>query len=151
MAKQHNKEDRGAGSGVIRAGSKPMERGVWDVYETTNPYIGLFDRCFWLEVRASKDYLDKKQREAALSELAAFFVDNIKDNIIFLDFSSKRIMGGVSINAGTSYFNQKNRSARSKRKDRFPDEFHTQGYELRMSEKDAVTFLTLWKGYEFQR
>lgn len=147
ISKHDNVSDRGAGSGVIRAGSVPIRRGVWDLYETTHPLIGLFERCYWIELSNMEHYLSDKEREKALEELANFFKLNIKDNLIMLDYSHLRIMGGVSINAGESYLRDKKRKSQGI-KDKFADMPFNAGYELRFSERDAVTFLALWRGYE---
>lgn len=147
MSKYDNYCNRGAGTGVIPSGSAPMRRGIWDLYETTNPLIGLFERSFWIELNRDTEYLNKDVRDAALEELAHFFENNIKDNLIFLEHSNLRVMGGVSINAGTSYLRDKERKKRNIQ-DKYQDEYSVQGYELRMSYDDAVTFLSLWQGYK---
>lgn len=146
MSKQDNHSNRGAATGVIYSGSRPMKRGIWDLYETTNPLIGLFERSFWIELNSDTEHINDNIRDAALNELAHFFENNIKDNLIFLELSTKRVMGGVSINAGTSYLRDQKRK-KQKIKDKYQDEYSVQGYELRMSYNDAVTFLALWQGY----
>ena len=146
--KSDNTYTRSAGSGVIPAGTAPMRRGEWDLYETTNPSIGHFERCFWLEYR--NDFPTADVTNATLKNLAKFFEGNIKHNLIFLEFSNMRVMGGVSINAGTSYLRDVDRKKRNAKRgivDKFPDVPLTQGYELRFDTEDAVTFLTLWPGY----
>ena len=145
--KYHNVADRGAGPGIVKRGSIPMKRGIWDLYETTHPFIGLFERCYWIEPAESTGYLSDKERDEALEEIAKFFELNIQDNMIMLECSNMRIMGGVSVNAGTSYLNEKERKRRGL-KDRHEDHPSVQGYELRFSQRDAVTFLSLWRGYE---
>lgn len=140
-----NIKPRGAGIGVIPAGTKPMKRGIWDMYETTNPYIGLFERCFWIEFNY-ESWPGRDLREAALDELATFFDQNIKDNIIVLEYAHIRVMGGVvNMTAGKAYFQEKKHRGKKKK---FSDEYMASGYELRLSERDAITFATLWKGYE---
>jgi hypothetical protein len=150
MLKYDNHVARGAGSGIIPAGAKPMKRGVWDVYETTHPFIGLFDRCFWIEFNDDHQY-DSRLREEALEDLSYFFDENMKDNLIMLEFSNMRIMGGIAnisgkSRAGIVYREEKERN--KKHKPKFPDTPLVYGYELRFCHEDAVTFATLWPGYE---
>ncbi len=64
-SKYDNEVDRGAGTGIIKKGAVPFRRGYWNVYETTTPYIGLFERSFWLEIPHGKHQHDSKTREAA--------------------------------------------------------------------------------------
>lgn len=153
-SKRNNEADRGAGTGIIKKGAVPFQRGYWNVYETTTPYIGLFDRSLWLETSDVNHDHNSELREAALEDLSYFFDDNMKDNLIMLDFSHIRVMGGVAtINGecrtGQSYREAKERNKR--RKPKFPELHLTVGYELRLSERDAVTFLTLWKGYSVNK
>lgn len=149
MFKSDNKYNRSAGTGVILTGTMPMRRGAWDLYETTNPSIGHFDRCFWLEFR--NDHPTEEMKVATLKNLAKFFEGNISDNLIMLEFTDIRIMGGTSINAGTSYMRELQRKKRNKERgvvEKWPDVPVLLGYELRFNAPDAVTFLTLWPGYE---
>ena len=135
MTQQNNDRCRPAGTGIIKAGTKPDKRGVWDLYETTNPRIGLFDVSLWIE---RNDDLSHKN-EDALKEIAIFVRDNIKENIIMLEFNHKRIMGGYGSGekAGRTYLEG----------DHDILDF-SEGYEIRLMHSDAVTFMTLWHGYE---
>lgn len=150
MHRTNNTYNRPAGTGIVYAGSKPMVRGVWDLYETTNPGIGHFQRCFWLEY-GSDDHPDDELKAATLMNLAKFFEGNIKDNLIILEFYDIRVMGGVSINAGTSYIREVKRKKMDAKRgvvDKWPDVPLLLGYELRFDHDDAVTFMTLWPGYD---
>lgn len=145
-----NAKARGAGSGIIPAGAVPMKRGIWDLYETTNPLIGLFDRCFWIEVNETAKF-QRNMYDDALEDLSYFFDKNMKHNLIMIEFSNTRIMGGVvnaqgKHNAGECYRQSKKRN--EIRSPKFPDTTLILGYELRFDEEDAFTFLTLWPGYE---
>ncbi len=75
----------------------------------------------------------------------------MKDNLIMLDFSNIRVMGGVCSADGKYHAGQvyrENKERNKKRKPKFPEIYLNNGYELRLSERDAVTFLTLWKGFD---
>lgn len=141
-----------ATGGMIRAGAKPMRRGVWDLYELTNNDIGGFEKSFWLE-HTDEFYFPHDQHEAALDELAVFFRDNIVDNIVFMEFTHTIIMGGVTDLQSTAgkcvhrdYF-QRKRWKKEGVVEKFPRTPLISGYELRLSKRDAITFLTLWRGY----
>lgn len=145
---EENKYNRAAGSGVILAGSKPMRRGKWNVYETTNPDIGHFDRCFWIEC-VDRYMHDNEWIENALEELSHFFDANFNDNLILLAYTHIRVMGGVTTldgkcQAGRVYRQEKERA--KKKKPKWPDTHLVTGYELRTCHADAVAFLTLWTG-----
>lgn len=146
-SKYNNNTDRGAGCGVIRAGALPDRRGVWDLYDLQPYYIGMFDRAFWIEY-ADDIWFADEHRAAALDELATFFDDNIKDNLIMMEHIHKTIMGGIfGMKVGEEYRKRINR----KKPGKFERTGLLAGYELRFSERDAVTFKTLWKGYSVNK
>ena len=150
----NHRDNRGAGTGVILAGSKPFARGIWDVYETTNNHIGLFERSFWLQGNdkwpgnvGTRNILSE-----ALDDFARFVDENFQDNLIMLEWTNIRVMGGIgSIDgkqiAGSVYLEEKAKKAKGI-VDAYEDTPRIMGYELRVSERDAFTFLTLWKGYD---
>lgn len=132
-------KDRPAGSGIIKADSVPSRRGIWDLYVTSQPSIGMFDVAIWLEYSSEYSPSDEVKQKA-LDEIAAFIRDNVKNNVIMLEFSHKRIMGGFGSGeqAGRNFLER----------DDVSDLALTDGYELRLTNKDAVTFLALWQGFE---
>jgi hypothetical protein len=151
----NHRDNRGAGTGVILAGSNPFARGIWDVYETTNPLIGLFERSFWLEGNPNSwppNVSSRKILDEALDDFSIWVDTNLVDNLIFLEWTNIRIMGGIAnIHgkqiAGSAYRREKERKTKGI-VDAYDDHPSTVGYELRLSERDAVTFVTLWGGYE---
>lgn len=132
---------RPAGSGFIYPESKPVRRGVWDLYDTSSNNIGLFEVSFWLEL---DDSVDRIEASKALDELATFIRDNVNENIVVIEFGSRMIMGGYGSGqkAGIYYLNNKDLDE--------ANEWFTYGYEIRLMRADAVTFMTLWQGHEGQ-
>jgi len=142
MVKYKNDTPRPAGSGVIYSSQEPIKRGVWDLYETTNPRIGMFEICYWIEVgENTKEY----NKENALNELATFLRDNIKSNVVVVEHSHRILMGGFGSGeaAGRVYLNKRHRKS-------YGRDLITDGYEVRLMQEDAVTFLALWRGHEEQ-
>lgn len=136
MVKYKNDPPRPVGSGGIYPNQEPIKRGVWDLYETTNPRIGSFEVCYWIEV-GSKEY----NKENALNELAVFLRDNIKSNVVIVEHSHMIVMGGFGSGeaAGRVYLNKRHRKAYGRDKT-------IDGYEIRLMYDDAVTFMALWRG-----
>lgn len=132
---------RPAGSGLIHDSAKPHRRGVWHLYENTNPRIGLFEASFWIELDDDVHNID---RDKALEELATFIRDNIKSNIVVIEHSHHIIMGGYGSGeaAGRNFL----KPQPSRTKDAARDTI-IEGFEVRLMHDDAVTFLALWQGY----
>ena len=131
---------RPAGSGFIHADAKPLRRGVWDLFENTNPRIGVFENSFWIELAegVSCNY------DKALEELAVFIRDNVKANIVIVEHNHHIIMGGYGSGeaAGRNFLKPQPARKRDRVRDTMVD-----GFEIRMMYDDAVTFLALWQGY----
>lgn len=153
-SKFENRANRSAGTGVILAGSEPIKRGIWDIYETTNPLIGLFDRSFWIEFNFNNLDVRKFKSNISVKSIEAFshFVDkNFKDNLIFMEWSSIKVMGGVGSIKGKQVAGKVYRREKKAKEQGLGDQNYypmVSGYELRTSQRDAVTFLTLWQGYD---
>jgi hypothetical protein len=130
---------RPAGSGVIAEGTPPIKRGLWNLYNNTNPHIGLFEVSYWIEL---DDNADLDERLPALDELACFIRDNVKENIVVIEFGHKMLMGGYGSGekAGNYYLNNKDIADEN--------QWFKQGYEIRLMYEDAVTFMALWKGHD---
>lgn len=139
---KHNYGGRPAGSGYLEPNARPDKRGVWNLYENTNPRIGVFEVSFWIEL---DDNVHGIGREEALQELATFIRDNVKANIIIVEHSHRIMMGGYGSGeaAGRNFL-----SPQPKRKKDLSRDSLIDGYEVRLMRKDAVTFITLWRGYE---
>ena len=141
MSTYRNDPPRPAGSGIILASQQPYKRGVWDLYETTNPRIGIFELSFWIELREGVD----TNYDVALDELATFIRDNIKENIVVIEHGHQLIMGGFGSGeaAGRVFLDKKRRKKTTRG-------YMVDGYEVRLMQGDAVTFLALWRGHEEQ-
>lgn len=139
MSTYRNDPPRPAGSGIILASQQPYKRGVWDLYETTNPRIGIFELSFWIELREGVD----TNYDVALDELATFVRDNIKENIVVIEHGHQLIMGGFGSGeaAGRVFLDKKRRKKTTR-------DYMVDGYEVRLMQGDAVTFLALWRGHE---
>jgi len=139
---KHNYGGRPAGSGYLEPDAIPDKRGVWNLYETTNPSIGVFEVSFWIEL---DDDVHGVDREEALKDLAIFIRDNIKSNVIIVEHSHRIAMGGYGSGeaAGRNFLNPQPNHKKDLRRDSLID-----GYEVRLMRKDAVTFMALWRGYE---
>lgn len=136
---KNNYNCRPAGSGCLEPNAKPDKRGVWNLYENTNPHIGVFEVSFWIELDDGVD------REDALKELATFIRDNVKSNVIIVEHSHRILMGGY----GSGEASGKNfLSPQPKRKKDLGRGSLVDGYEVRLMREDAVAFMTLWQGYE---
>jgi len=131
---------RPAGSGVLFANSKPLRRGVWDLYDNTNPRIGMFEASYWIELADGVEC----NYDTALAELAEFIRDNIKANIVVIEHNHHIIMGGYGSGeaAGRNFL----KPQPSRKRDAARDTM-IEGFEIRMMHDDAVTFLALWQGY----
>lgn len=136
---KHNFAGRPAGSGYLEPDAKPDKRGVWNLYENTNPSIGVFEVSFWIELDDGVD------REDALKELATFIRDNVKSNVVIVEHSHRIAMGGYGSGeaAGRIFL-----SPQPKRKKDLGRDSRIEGYEVRLMREDAVAFMTLWRGYE---
>lgn len=132
---------RPVGSGLIHDSAKPIKRGVWDLYENTNPRIGIFEASFWLELDDDVHNID---RDKALEELATFIRDNIKSNIVVIEHSHHIMMGGYGSGeaAGRNFL----KPQPSRKRDAVRDTI-VEGFEIRLMHEDAVTFLALWQGF----
>jgi hypothetical protein len=141
MVTYKNDPPRPAGTGVILKSQNAHKRGVWDLYETTNPRIGVFETAYWIELQEGVQV----SYDDALAELAAFVRDNIKENIVVIEHGHQLVMGGFGSGeaAGRVFLNEQ----RGKQTAR---DYMIDGYEVRLMWEDAVTFLALWRGHEKQ-
>jgi hypothetical protein len=140
MTTYKNDPPRPAGSGVIVKSQEPHKRGVWDLYETTNPRIGMFEVSYWLELQEGVT----TSYDEALKELAVFVRDNIKENIVVIEHGHQLVMGGFGSGeaAGRNFLNPPKRRKSTRR------DYMIEGYEVRLMWEDAVAFLALWRGHE---
>jgi hypothetical protein len=131
---------RPAGSGLIHDSAKPLRRGVWDLYVTTNPRIGIFEASYWLELAEGVEC----NYDTALAELAEFIRDNIEANIVVIEHNHHIIMGGYGSGeaAGRNFLKPQPARKKNQQRDTMID-----GFEIRLMHDDAVTFLALWQGY----
>lgn len=135
---------RPAGSGFILPSQTPIKRGMWNLYETTNPRIGVFEVSLWVELEDEVPH-DHSEIDLALKELATFIRDNIKENIVVLEFGHSLIMGGYGNGerAGRNFLKNGKRES--------DNSYFATGYEIRMMQADAVTFMALWQGHEYNQ
>ena len=131
---------RPAGSGLIYDNAKPLRRGVWDLYDNTNPRIGVFEASYWIELAEGVEC----NIDVALEELATFIRDNIDANIVVIEHNHHIIMGGYGSGeaAGRNFLKPQPSRIRDAARDTI-----IEGFEIRMMHDDAVTFLALWQGY----
>lgn len=139
---KHNYGGRPAGSGYLEPNAKPDKRGVWNLYENTNPRIGVFETSFWIEL---DEPVAEISREQALEELAIFIRDNVKSNIVIVEHNHRIAMGGYGSGeaAGRIFLSPHPSHKKERERDTIVD-----GYEVRLMREDAVAFMTLWRGYE---
>jgi hypothetical protein len=139
MVTYKNDPPRPVGTGIVLANQESHKRGVWDLYETTNPRIGIFEVSYWIELREGVDI----NYDDALNELATFVRDNIKENIVVIEHGHQLVMGGFGSGeaAGRVFLDKK-------RKKQTARDYMIDGYEVRLMWEDAVTFLALWRGHE---
>jgi hypothetical protein len=133
---------RPAGSGYLEPNAKPDKRGVWNLYENTSLRIGVFETSFWIEL---DDAVPSIEREPALDELATFIRDNVKANVVIVEHSHRIMMGGFGSGeaAGRDFLSPHPSSKKQRHRFMIID-----GYEVRLMREDAVTFMSLWQGYE---
>lgn len=139
MSTYRNDPPRPAGTGIVLASQQPHKRGVWDLYENTNPRIGIFEVSYWIELQEGVD----ANYDVALDELAVFIRDNIKENIVVIEHGHQLVMGGFGSGeaAGKVFLDKKRRKKTTR-------DYMIDGYEVRLMWEDAVTFLALWRGLD---
>lgn len=139
---KHNYGGRPAGSGYLEPNAKPDKRGVWNLYDNTNPSIGVFEVSYWIELDEPNNGINKQE---ALKELAIFIRNNVKSNIIIVEHAHRIAMGGCGSGeaAGKIFLSEHPSDKKDHTRDYIVD-----GYEVRLMRNDAVAFLALWQGYE---
>lgn len=135
---QKKTDIRPAGTGLIFPDQPEYSRGKWILYDTTaSSSIGAFDVSFWIEPK--NDYSIEPED---LKSLARFIQDNVRGNIIVLEFSHEILLGGTGSGktAAKEYLKSKRKG-----KSRNGSEL-VEGYEIRLHISDATVFLMLWNG-----